>query len=149
MSDNWLKFIPDKPTFQPNPEAAEYARSLLASFVPKADNISIEFNEFVTFFDPGANWSGVKCPMCGADVEEWWQEVMGVAAEKDFQDLLVITSCCGNEISLNNLQYVWPAAFGRFVLEAKNPNITDFSFIQQDQLEKILGCTLRQVWMHL
>ncbi len=149
MSDNWLQFIPDEPTFQPTLQAAENARTLLHSFLPNSDEINIKFMESVTFFDPGSNWSGVECPACNTNIEEWWPEAMGVAAENDFQDLMTVTPCCSKKISLNNLKYIWAVAFGRFVLEAQNPNIQDFPIIQKTQLEKILGCTLRQVWMHL
>jgi len=45
MSDTWLKFVPSSPTYQPSREAAERARSLLASFVPKADEVEVRFED--------------------------------------------------------------------------------------------------------
>jgi len=149
MSDNWLQFIPSKPEFQPSSDAAEAARSLLAEFVPEADGVKVEFKPSTEFFHPGGNWSGVKCPSCGADLEEWWGEAMSAASTTAFVDLSVTTPCCGIATSLNDLNYVWPAAFGRFVLEAMNPNIEDLTPIQEQQLAKRIGSSLRKVWVHI
>ena len=149
MSDNWLQFIPADPTFRPSREAAERARELLAEFVPYSDEVSTKFEESTTFFHPGGNWSGVECPVCGADAEAWWEEAMTASHKDAFRDLLVSAPCCGMQVSLNDLRYRWPAAFGRFVLEAMNPNIRDLQPAQEEQLSQALGCELRKVWVHL
>lgn len=70
MSDNWLQLIPHDPEFQPSIVSAEAARRLLASFVPDADEINATFKPTKEFFHPGGNWSGVRCPVCNADIEE-------------------------------------------------------------------------------
>ena len=148
MSDNWLQFIPAEPNFRPSADAAERARELLVMFVPDSDEVSAKFEEAITFFDPGANWSGVACPTCGSDVETWWQEAMTASYKDGFRDLGVLTPCCGAKVSLNDLRYVWPAAFGRFALEAMNPNVRDLQPGQEEQLSQALGCELRKVWVH-
>ena len=122
MSDNWLKFIPVDPSWQPTPDAADQAAELLASMAPDGE-ISVDFMEKIELFHPYGNWSGVECPSCGADAEGWWGDAVSRAAELDFTKLEVTTPCCGSTVSLNDLHYVWPTAFGRFVLEAMNPNI--------------------------
>ena len=149
MSDNWLQLIPSNPSFQPSAEAAKHAEQLFASFVPDADEVSASFKNSVEFFHPGANWSGVKCPSCGAEAELWWVGAMQHGAETQFQDLVVTTPCCGSRVSLNDLQYVWPAAFGRFVLEALNPNIKDITINQEQLISSCIGCGLRKVWVHI
>jgi len=149
MSDNWLQFIPVDPTYQPAEAAAECARALLAKFTPQADEVNAEFKETTEFFHPGSNWSGVSCPLCGADAQEWWEGAMDAASEHDFADLKAMAHCCGASVSLNDLNYTWPAGFASFVLEAMNPNVRDLQPGQQAQLQTILGCELRKIWVHL
>jgi hypothetical protein len=149
MSDNWLQFIPADPGFQPCPESAEQARSLLAMYAPMADEVRASFKESIEFFHPGGNWSGVRCPACGADAESWWTEAMKQSSENKFANLFIGAKCCGATVSLNELGYIWPAAFGRFVLEAMNPGIKDLETSQEARLAEVLGHPLRKVWVHL
>jgi hypothetical protein len=149
MSDNWLQFIPTDPEFQPSTDSAETARRLLASFVPEADEVNAEFKPYLEFFHPGGNWSGVKCPACATDLEAWWNDAMATASETAFRDLSVTTPCCGAVTSLNDLTYVWPAGFARFVLEAMNPNVENLTLAQEEQLAKRLGGRLRKIWVHI
>ena len=71
------------------------------------------------------------------------------AVKQSFGDLVVETPCCGLQTSLNDLHYIWPAAFGRFVLEAMNPNIGDTTAEQERALSDALGLPLRKVLVHL
>ncbi len=122
---------------------------MLRAFAPEADEVKAKFLDRTKFFDPGANWSGVECPLCGADAEAWWGEAMGDAYDGQFRDLAVTAPCCGGLTSLNELVYGWPAAFGRFVLEAINPNISDVTPDQERQLAEVLGLELRKVLKHM
>jgi len=149
MSDNWLQFIPDDPNFQPSAEAAKDAEEMLASFVPDAESVHATFHQSIEFFHPGGNWSGVACPACASDIEAWWQDAMQTSGKSRFQDLMVSTPCCAKRISLNDLAYIWPAAFGRFALEAMNPNVKDITPAQEQVLSARLGHRLRKVWLHL
>jgi hypothetical protein len=149
MSDNWLQFIPADPQYQPTTEMAERARALLATFAPDADAVSTEFKSSTEFFHPGGNWSGVKCSICGTDAEGWWGPAIKAASMKQFVDLATIAPCCAVSVSLNDLRYVWPAGFGRFVLKAMNPNIRDLQSDEEAQLQTVLGCNLRKIWLHL
>ena len=149
MSDNWMQLVPTDPQYRPVPKHAELARQLLSAFVPHADNVSAESKERIVFFHPGSNWSGVECPNCGADAEPWWEEALDVAEANGFSNLMCTAGCCGTEVSLNELRYIWPAAFGSFVLVAMNPKIENLSAAQRSELEKQLGCSLRVVWTHL
>jgi hypothetical protein len=149
MSDNWLQFVPDDPQYRPSQEQAENARQLFASFVPEADEVSAQVRDTIEFFHSGSNWSGVKCSACGADAESWWEDALDAAEAQSFESLLCVAGCCGAEVSLNELSYVWPAAFGSFALVAMNPNVENLSAAQKGELEQQLGCSLRAVWTHL
>jgi len=149
MSDNWIQFVPADPRVQPTKEAAERAVQLFKSFAPEADEVNAEFKEHTAFFDPAENWEGVQCPVCGADAEPWWMDAIERAGSESFSDLAVQTPCCGSHTSLNDLHYVWPAAFGRFVLQAMNPNIGDTTPGQERALSDALGLQLRKVLVHI
>lgn len=149
MSDNWIQFIPANPNYLPSIPAAEIAKALLASFVPDADEVVFKFTDNVEFIHPGGNWSGVKCPACGADAEPWWKGTMNAAYKTRFSNLEVTAACCGASVSLNELDYLWPAGFAKFVLEAMNPNVKDLTPDQTGQLSKCLGCDLRRIWVHI
>jgi len=149
MSDNWLQYVPRDPSFQPAPQASERAASLLAGFLPAAEEVRYEFYEEVTFFHPGANWSGVQCPSCGSDVENWWNELMEAASSSGFINLECVTPCCVTSTALPKLRYVWPAAFGKFVIEAMNPNVRSLSPENLEQLQTELGCELTEIALHI
>lgn len=145
MSDSSLVFIPTQPTFRPTPEVAETARTLLATFLSASDEVECEFTDEVEFVDAGENWSGVKCPFCGTDVEDWWFESMDAASAAGFTNLAVKMPCCRRPSSLNDLNYVWPAGFSVFRLEALNPSVEGLADEQRRQLESCLGWPLRQI----
>ena len=108
----------------------------------------METTEEVRFIDQGSNFEGVYCPACSADLDQWWKEAMDRAWQTRFANLAAVVPCCGSATSLNDLRYVWPAGFARFVLEAKNPGITDLAHHDLAQLETTLGCRLRRIWAH-
>jgi len=111
--------------------------------------VTAEYFDDPAFIDPGENWSGVRCSSCGMDAESWWAEAVSVAAEQNFVSLDTVAPCCQAKISLNDLAYVWPAAFGRFVLDAMNPNAERLSPEQVNNLGVALGCSVREVPLHL
>lgn len=82
-------------------------------------------------------------------MEPWWDDAMERAAKESFSDLAVQTPCCNSQTSLNDLHYVWPAAFGRFVLEAMNASIGETTVEQERALSDVLGLPLRKVLSHL
>jgi hypothetical protein len=149
MSDNWLRLVPSDPSYQPSRPQAERAKTLLASFVPRADEVNVEFTDTVEFIHPAGNWAGVNCPACAADAEAWWEDAMRAAAATGFADLHAVARCCGVSVSLNEMRYVWPAAFARFGIEALNPGIDDLTPTQVQALATCLGCELRAIWIHI
>ena len=144
MSDQLLQLIPESADFQPELEAAEAAQALLEAFAPAGD-ASARFLDTVTFIHPATNWSGVECPKCSEYLEDWWGEEMTARSKTHFHDLQATTPCCQTALSLNDLDYVWPAGFARFVLQVMNPKM-DLTTEQQRQLEIFLGTPLRKVW---
>ena len=149
MSDNFLQLIPTDPQFKPTQERAKRARLLLSQYLPEAEDINASFKDSVQFFHNGSNWSGVRCSLCGEDAEEWWFDAMDKVSEKEFQDLNVQAGCCGAVVSLNDLRYEWPVAFGSFALEVRSPNIPNLNQEQRSQLATAIGHDLRTVWVHL
>lgn len=149
MSDNWLQYVPKNPTYRPSADADERARQLLSAFLPNAEEVESRFEEKVSFFHPGSNWSGVQCTACGANAEPWWGDAMEQASKDDFENLQCTALCCGGSVTLNGLKYLWPAAFGSYVLEALNPNSTGLSLSQHAELRGALGCELVEIPLHL
>ena len=74
---------------------------------------------------------------------------MNKASASQFNDLNVSVPCCGQSTSLNDLNYIWPAGFSRFVLEAMNPNVRQTTAEQDQALSETLGLGLRKIWMHI
>jgi len=149
MSDNWIILIPTRPDYVPDPHAQEAARALLAEVLPEADEVTAAVSPEIELVHPFGNWSGVRCPLCRADLEEWYVEAVTKASEMAFANLTVTTPCCGGTANLNELDYIWPAGFSRFCLEARNPNVKDVDVQAVKRLESILGCPLRRIWRHL
>ena len=150
MSDNFLYLIPEEPNYIPESKSSELALSLLKSF--SDDHVEVKaivFNE-INFIDPGQNFKSVSCPNCGSDISDSWQSLMDASYADKFKDLDILTPCCGTESSLNSLVYKWPAGFAKYVLKAYNPphkNWLGQSVI--NNLEKILGCNIRQIKSHI
>jgi hypothetical protein len=154
MSDNYITLIPADPSHIPPAAVQEIARKQLETFVPEADEVTIRVSKKYEFeADPA--FSVVLCPVCRVDVYKWFENLLDEAAEADpqgyscFSDLAVITPCCGSSISLNDLDFGWPAGFSLFALDALNPNINDLEPDQIQELENILGCKLKSIWEHI
>src|SRR5882757_1447317 len=124
MSDNYLRLVPYDPTWPPDEAGANEAVKIARGLFSLAEHVTVEYEESVTFFDAGANTESVNCPSCGSDIEEWWGKAMNKAAASRFQDLSATTPCCHRQTSLNDLRYVWPAAFGVCALTVVNPGVT-------------------------
>lgn len=149
MSDNWLIFIPANPSAVPTREAANRGVDVLKRFAPDARAVEARFLDKVEFVDCGSNWSGVYCPQCSEEIGEWWRTAIGNAYKSGFENLRIMTPCCGHSTTLNDLHYVWPSGFARFVLEAKSPNIKQTTTEQDKELSQALGVELRKIWRRL
>jgi hypothetical protein len=100
------------------------------------------------FIDPGENWCGVRCPVCGSDIEDWWGDAMDTAALPDgyFDALAVTMPCCSAQTDLNALDYVEAAGFARYSLVTTDPECElPLPPASIRALEDLLGTDLRQV----
>ncbi len=59
------------------------------------------------------------------------------------------TKCCMSAYTLHKMLYEWPQGFGRFALDAMNPNIGKLDDRPKDELETILGTKLRIIYQHI
>ena len=74
MSDNWIILIPEDPRFVPSPESQELARQRFLEIAPEADEIRVQLEKNIAFFDCGGNFERILCPSCRAEISvEWWQ----------------------------------------------------------------------------
>jgi len=150
MSDNWIALIPEDPRFVPDPANQRRARDRFAELTPEADKIEITVSEKVEFFDCGANFERICCPSCGAEIPvAWWQDRMDDDFGDGFKLAIYATTCCGARCTLHELVYEWPQGFGRFALEAMNPNIGKLEERYKREFEEILGTKLRVIYQHL
>jgi hypothetical protein len=149
VSDDYLSLISVDPLFMPDGLAGERAREQFEQLVPDAEDVKIILHDAVTFIDAGSNFEGVWCPRCNGQLEDaWWQDSMDAAAERSLIDLTVTTPCCASTLSLNDLDYRWPAGFARFVIEATNPGVSNFGVDETEPISQSLGTPLRAIWAH-
>ncbi len=150
MSDNWITLIPEDPQFVPKKLKQRAARDRFAEIAPEADQIDIKMSDKVQFYDCGANFERVCCPACGSEIPEtWWQDRMDDDHADGFKLAMYLVSCCGAAYTLHDLVYELPQGFGRFALNAMNPNIGKLEETDKQEFEKILGTKLRVIYQHL
>jgi hypothetical protein len=150
MSDNWIALIPENPRFVPDADKQRRARDRFAEIAPEADEIEIKVSENVNFFDCGGNFERICCPSCSEEIPiEWWQDRMDEDHGDGFKLAAYATPCCGKKSTLNELVYEWPQAFGRFALDAMNPNLGMLDDKYKRDFEEILGTKLRVVYQHI
>ncbi|MFN0017497.1 MAG: hypothetical protein ACKVP0_04500 [Pirellulaceae bacterium] len=150
MSDNWIALIPEDPRFIPEREKQALARERFTEIAPQADEIGIEVYDAVTFFNCGANCERILCPICSTEIPvTWWQDRMDEDFENGFMLACYVIPCCGAQRTLHELVYEWPQGFGRFAINAMNPNIGKLEDRYKQEFETILGTQLRVIYQHL
>jgi hypothetical protein len=150
MSDNWITLIPEDPRFIPELVKQSQARERFAEIAPEAAEIEIKVCDKIEFFDCGANFERILCPSCGAEIPvAWWQDRMDEDYGNGFMLASYATPCCGAQNTLQELVYEWPQGFGRFAIDAMNPNIGKLEDRCKHELEQILGTKLRVIYQHI
>lgn len=93
MSITLLHLIPKDPHFSPASAASEAAQDRLQQLIPEAlGGYDVWDIPGTAFIDPGENWCGVRCPVCGSDIEDWWGDAMDTATLPDgYFDALAVT----------------------------------------------------------
>jgi len=79
----------------------------------------------------------------------WWQSRMDEDYGDGFKLASYSTPCCGARCTLHELVYEWPQGFGRFALDAMNPNIGALEDRYKAEFEEILGTKLRVIYQHI
>lgn len=148
MSDKWIQLIPADPQFVPPKAAQRQAQEALAKFLPEAEEINVEVTRRPRFMHPGQSFLGARCCLCRADLSEMFDREEFLT-DHQFTNLMIKTPCCNRRVSMNDLTFPWPAGFARFVLDAMNPLVRKLTPKRVETLEKILGCKLRQIRLHL
>jgi hypothetical protein len=147
MSDTVFKLIPENPRYVPDQESRIKAKEYLATLFPEAEDVVDKVRDKIDFIDAGTNLETITCPNCLSRINmDWWQLAMKQAAKNQFANLTINTPCCGDTLSLNDLQYHWTAGFARYSLEVRNPgkDVDD----RVNILEDTLGTMLRKIWAH-
>ena len=98
------------------------------------------------------NFESIHCPACDTELDtSWWQDRM----DDDFDDEVFKqftrfrTPCCGAEADLNSLRYNLPQGFARFVLSCREPGFADYPEAVIQELERLLDCELRQIFVRI
>lgn len=122
MSDTIVKIIPCEYAYQMTVEEAEYIMLQLRQLI-QCDEISYRVSSTPQFVDCGTNLDRISCPICGSLAEDWWGKSMNYAYESSsFVNLDVITPCCGQKVSLNDLVYDFDCGFSCVEFDVRNPH---------------------------
>ena len=148
MSDNFLKLIPTSPAYIPPEKSILEALELIKNLFPSIEKITYFIFATPKFIDQGSNFEKIICPKCNSIIDDkWWQKEMDKAFKDNYRNLFIITPCCNEEISLNDLKYEWPAGFASFIIQIQNPN-KDITDSELEKLEIILRSSMRKIWSH-
>jgi hypothetical protein len=150
MSENWLRILPAAPSFRSTERAASLLAQQVRRLAPRAESIETRDEDEIRFLDAGSNFESITCPGCGSAITlDWWSERMSEAHVDRFADLVIVTPCCGSQVSLNDLTYEWPQGFARWWLEARSPGRGELTSDEVASLAAVLGHAVRIVWTHI
>ncbi|MDJ1473177.1 hypothetical protein [Xanthocytophaga flava] len=145
MSTTILHLIPFDPSHVPTNTKQQTTKALLNILFPSKE-IELVITEETIFIDSGQYFTNVHCHLCGDVVKiEIWQDAMDAAYNTRFRDLTFTTPCCSRETSLNSLDYKMPSGFSRFMIIIRDLE-TELSIQNLQQIEKAMGCHLREIW---
>ena len=151
MSDSYVVVVPADPFLVPSEEAQHKLMEALRQIVPNVTEISVEVSERIFFISASANFERISCPNCTSELPvAWWQEQMdGDFDGKGFKLAPLELPCCGSRAALNELQYNWPQAFGRFSCTVRNPGVSDLSEAERGALSVAIGAPVFILRCHL
>jgi hypothetical protein len=144
MSDHFIVLVPRDPTLVPTDEVQRRVVGMLNRIAPNAESITAEASAQVQFFDCGQNFERISCPHCSSEIGiDWWQDrlnqdIAGVGFRLDSYE----APCCAKSVNLNELNYDWPQAFGKFNWTVRNPNIGEMTATANVELEAVAGFAL-------
>jgi len=135
------------PLAVPPKERADAAFTLLTTMRPNAQDPELYFSDKPDFFHCGGNFGNVFCPFCGTDIMEWWP-IGAWSKSADRRDLSVVTPCCSRATTLNDLDYDRPQGVACVAISLMNPE-SDLEPEELQQVETVLGLSVRVIWMHI
>ncbi|NOU82205.1 hypothetical protein GC101_25395 [Paenibacillus sp. LMG 31459] len=131
MSSYIIKIIPLHENTVPSDKDRSAITNQLRT-ITSNKKISEHLHEEVSFIDSGSNFDGIRCNQCLRELEmDWWAEQMNICSTNHFKELSIITPCCSSAVSLNELQYICPMGFARYVIEMINPEKDEVIEIEQ------------------
>jgi hypothetical protein len=151
MSDDFIVLVPSDPTCAAPLEVQQRVVAVLKRLAPSAASIVPQVSEAIRFHDAGANFESIRCPRCGAEISiDWWQERMDDDSAGDgFRLDSYAAPCCGHTLTMSQLIYDWPQAFGRTSWTVQNANVGEIDAEAKAQLEVAAGFPLVVVYQHL
>ena len=96
------------------------------------------------FFDCGENFEYMRCSICDANMDSnWWGEQMDNTYKNNFDDLNVVTDCCGSKASLNELNYSWDEGFARFAVQTESSMFSDENILRK--IDSLIGAKTKLI----
>ncbi|MCL5426139.1 MAG: hypothetical protein M1154_11030 [Gammaproteobacteria bacterium] len=152
MSDNHIVIIPAEPRYLPTDYQVAAVKEVLRQWMPEVEAIEDEISANVEFRDCGSNFEYVRCSECGKELTiAQWHVLMDqdYDLEHGFQLRCYPLPCCGEQASVNQLQYSFVQGFSRFTLTAVNPRIGQIDNEQVNTLRRLLGCSPIIIYRHI
>jgi hypothetical protein len=155
MSDHVLKIIPTDRRHVPARETHAPALELLLELVP-GEMPEVKESEKLMYIDAGEALERIVCPRCRSALDryqepiaEWYAQIDAELAQKDVESLNVVTPCCNTNVPFEELEFE-DGGIARFELVIWNPDLQEYQVpaTAMGELEKVLGCSLKQVWAH-
>ncbi|QVK21111.1 hypothetical protein KHQ82_01925 [Mycoplasmatota bacterium] len=144
MSDNFVRLIPKKVGVMFPDLLESLIENYLDSIEYKYETIRIVTFEDITFIDCGENLDSIRCNVCGANLDGWWQERMSESYNSGFVDRTIKTPCCSSVTELENLKYNFNCGFSKCEIEIFNP-LRKIEISDIIKIEKIINCQLMQI----
>lgn len=145
MSDSTTNIIFSDPIFCPNYEQRQSVFQMLKLYLN--NNVEIEelCYEEIRFIDAGENFEKILCPNCNLEIDlTWWRNEMAQAYASQFQKLEIVTPC-GYATSLNNLNYIWPAGFTKYVIRIKEHLVIPLTELE-NKFQMIVSTGIRVIY---
>jgi hypothetical protein len=151
MSDDYIVIVPRDPRFAASLDAQERVAAVLRRLAPSAGSVDPEVSDAIRFHDAGSNFESISCPRCAAEISiDWWQERMDEDMKEDgFLLERYAAPCCGAPMTLKELVYESPQAFGRTSWTVQNANVGELAQMALQELEAAAGTPLVVVYQHL
>ena len=146
MSDHFLVVIPVDPKAA-LPDNAQDLRSALAEMA-ETDEARVKDYGKLQFIDAGENFERVACPVCAAEIsKDVWRDWMDGDwhGEEGFHLHSHVTSCCQEDVTLNQLVYHFPQGFARWFVSARNSGRGPLTSEELSRLEAVAGLRLKAI----